>query len=474
MRIVERDFLILLAFCLFAVLLRWPTFLTTVIDHDESTYIIIADQLLQGYFPYVHNVDVKPPGIYLLFSGILTLFDSIFAIRVFAAIIVGVTGFILYRSHQILFSFPRVAIASGVLFVICASAHKWSWSANTEVFFTCCTATCLYLLLIARKNWHFLFFGFIASIGFLIKFHIAFDILALAIFYLFWQGGNFKSWIKQMSLAFFAFSIPLLSLFFIYLYLGYEDHLRFALFSVPAGYRKEFSFLPTLGYLSEFYLSFLPFTILWISGIYWSFRHKWLMPAQWVLLVVTTIIGWIGILITGKLFFHYYFQALLPFCLFAFLPFMNQKGPYYFRWQNLNKVLFPIGSFLVLVVWLNQYIQIGRKPDVPKMVYEEIVPNWDDNKRVYTNYKNIIYYLLDTRSPTKFTHTSILFHEDLIASYQVDTEQEFQSIVDQKMDYYILKDQASPVIENDIKQNFKLVKVFPENVILYTRISKGE
>ena len=63
----------------------------------------------------------------------------------------------------------------------------------------------LLFLLIARRPLHFVLFGLMVGIGFLIKFHIAFDVIAFVVFYFFWQGRDWKIWLKDMTISFLAF-----------------------------------------------------------------------------------------------------------------------------------------------------------------------------------------------------------------------------------------------------------------------------
>ncbi|MFM8362558.1 MAG: hypothetical protein ACKOA4_07660 [Haliscomenobacter sp.] len=69
-----------------AVALRILSFFRTVIDHDESTYLVIADAVRQGAIYWVDAIDVKPPGIFWLYALLQTLFGkAIFTMRLFAA-----------------------------------------------------------------------------------------------------------------------------------------------------------------------------------------------------------------------------------------------------------------------------------------------------------------------------------------------------------------------------------------------------
>jgi len=40
-----------------------------VLDWDESTFILMAANSLDGHLPFVEMFDVKPPGIFVLLAG---------------------------------------------------------------------------------------------------------------------------------------------------------------------------------------------------------------------------------------------------------------------------------------------------------------------------------------------------------------------------------------------------------------------
>lgn len=460
-----------LLFLLFSIIIRCPSFFPTVLDHDESTYIIISDQLLNGKVPYVDNLDVKPIGIYLIFAAVLKFFNSILAIRLLSAIVISFSGLLIYQIHYILFSHRRVAIVSGFLYIAFASAHKWSWPSNTEIYFQCISLVALAMLLNARKPAQFLGFGFVCGLGFLVKFHIAFDIVAFTIFYFFWRGLDWKSWLKEMIIAFLGFIIPLTLLFFSYNLSGHLAELKFAMFTIPSGYSSDFTVARLFKFLAEFYLSFLPIVILLILGLGLAYQKQWLMKSHWILFVIWTVMTWIGVASTGKFFFHYYFQLLPPLCLFALTWFMFD---YNNRWKGLKSFLirniYWIFAALILLSWSNQYWQVIRKPDVTRLIVDQLREQWMPDDLIYTSDKNILYYLLDVPPPTRFIHTTVLYNSELIRAYQVDVEKEFQSIVEQHMNYYVLLKESHPIIEKDVRENFELIQVYPGEVRLYGRI----
>ena len=461
------------SFALAAVLIRIPTFFPAVIDHDESTYLLIANQLLDGKIPYIDNIDIKPVGIYLWFALVLKIWNSIFAIRLFAALVIAISAYLICRIHFILFSYERVAIATGFLYIICASIHKWSWSANTEIFFQCCSLTSLYVLLISRRSLQFIFFGLAVGLGFLIKFHIAFDVIAFVIFYFFWQDKNWKFWLRDMVIGFMAFLVPLAILILIYWKLDGLDQLYFAMVTIPSGYSSDFGSARLFQFISEYYVSFAPIVLLLVISQWRALKNEWMMTAQWVLFLFWTITGWFGIAVTGKFFFHYYFQALPPMCLFALTWFMIRDDLFLRHIRSfIERRVFWIFGILVMAAWANQYLQVLRNPDITSRIYHTLKPDWRPGMKIYTNDRNILYYLLDTDPPTKYIHTSVLYTSGLIKAYQVDIDQELRKIVDNEQDYYVIYKEAHQILKQDIEQNYKLVNRFSGDVQLYARINR--
>ncbi len=94
--LLKNDWLIFTSFLVFAIFLRIGTLIPTVIDPDESTYLVMAHQLLNGNTLYVDTVDIKPFGIYVFFAGLISVFQSVLFIRVVAIFLIAFSAFCLY------------------------------------------------------------------------------------------------------------------------------------------------------------------------------------------------------------------------------------------------------------------------------------------------------------------------------------------------------------------------------------------
>jgi 4-amino-4-deoxy-L-arabinose transferase-like glycosyltransferase len=80
-----------------SIVVRLPLFFPAVIDHDESTYILVAQLWLDGHLPYLSVWEIKPPLLFGVFAGILALVgDSVPGIRLMGAMCVAVTAGLVY------------------------------------------------------------------------------------------------------------------------------------------------------------------------------------------------------------------------------------------------------------------------------------------------------------------------------------------------------------------------------------------
>jgi len=176
--------IVFLIFMLVSVGLRFFSFFPSVLGHDESTYLIIGRDILHGKSLYADVTDTKPAGIFLFYAGLEYLFgSSIFWKRFVFALVVGITGFLLYRASQKLFRQNKVAFASGLIYIIYTSIWNYHGrSPNTELLFNACTAGALLLFLNKNKVYYPLA-GLIMGIGFMIKYLNLFDFAAFLLFF---------------------------------------------------------------------------------------------------------------------------------------------------------------------------------------------------------------------------------------------------------------------------------------------------
>ncbi|MEM8586020.1 MAG: hypothetical protein AAGF87_17205, partial [Bacteroidota bacterium] len=98
----------------FAIFLRWGSFFMSVINHDESTYIVIADEMLRGKIYLADVIDTKPIGLFWLFEGLVWLSGgSIFILRLLTSVCIGLTASVWWWTARRVTGSTRVGWATG-------------------------------------------------------------------------------------------------------------------------------------------------------------------------------------------------------------------------------------------------------------------------------------------------------------------------------------------------------------------------
>ena len=92
-----QNLLVLTYLLIITVVIRFPYFFPAVIDWDESTQIIMGQDILDGQLPYIDLWDNKPPLSFLSYAFFILFFGkSIIAIRLAGSICVVTTAYLIY------------------------------------------------------------------------------------------------------------------------------------------------------------------------------------------------------------------------------------------------------------------------------------------------------------------------------------------------------------------------------------------
>jgi hypothetical protein len=155
----------------------------------------------------------------------------------------------------------------------------------------------------------------------------------------------------------------------------------------------------------------------------------------------------IAIYLPGKEFSHYTIQLMLPLSLLAGL-FFHPK----LRKDKYTALIFSGKTGLALLIAGILIIQIISfnnevlKPDYPREVAEAIQLELDEGENVYVgNYQQIVYYLLDLDSPTKYVHSNLLYTETHKA-FKINADEELSRIMNTQPDFVITERENSEII----------------------------
>jgi 4-amino-4-deoxy-L-arabinose transferase-like glycosyltransferase len=464
---------VFLLFEALAILLRWPSFFRSVMDHDESTYIVIADALRNGSMYYGEVIDNKPIGIFLLFAFFQTLFgSSIIMIRLLAASWVALTATSLFAIHRRIASSESAGWASGLIFVFMTSIFMhFGLSPNTEIFFVLFTCLAFALMASGTNMLSALIAGILLGAGFLIKYVVAFDALALGIFMIIKQWK--KGWwiiIRTGALMLAGFAIPLFLIVIYYQQSGKLDTLIYYTFELSYKYvsgRSEGSYLVFFG---DLFGRFLPITLWFMLAMKsknTNSRIK-MLGVFWFLAAGTAII------LQGKFFYHYFIQLMPPLAFMAgsFFDQSQKHGKFWLRIFKRKTGGVALVALGVITIGI-QIQQILLKDDYPKQVARWLDEHLQPGEQIYTgNYHQIVYHLTSQQSPTPYVHSSLLTNEKHLFAQGISHQQEMQKILNKKPAYIVIEKEypvKSSPIHDDLHKNYQLVKTFGEGIKIYER-----
>lgn len=313
---------------LLAILSRAPSFVMSVIDWDESLYVIMAEQWRAGHLPYTVVWDNKPIGIYAIFALFQSVFgDRIFAIRLAALIAVAGTALVIWRiaRHLLRFHPPQraelCAGAAGALYILVTIGID-GVAANTELFmegFTCLGM--LWALTPAGRitSGRAIGIGLMLGIAFMIKYVAVFDMVAVFAVMTLLPGRTASGWagvrdaIRQGCLFSLGALAPFLAAAGLYAASGaFPVFLKASLLS---NLRRVDVPVSGGGFLDA-YAAQAALCPLLYAGLFWLLWRSVLRPnpllvAERRLLLCWVVTSMLGVA-AGGLYFDHYFVQLLP------------------------------------------------------------------------------------------------------------------------------------------------------------------
>lgn len=147
----RKDKLWLLSFLLFVFVTQIGSLHYEVIDWDESTFLLMAQDLLHGHLPYTRIYDMKPPGLFMLLALPLKIFGkSLVTARLFGdffIVLMAASTFLIARKVS------KSDFASGlaVFTMISAMAIPMGLYTSSEILATVPLSWALFLLMAKRR-----------------------------------------------------------------------------------------------------------------------------------------------------------------------------------------------------------------------------------------------------------------------------------------------------------------------------------
>jgi hypothetical protein len=346
-------------------------------------------------------------------------------------------------------------------------------SPNTELFFNLFTITAIWMVI---KYRHFIWFflaGLLLGMGFMIKYVVLFDAIALGLFFIWRQVMERTSWTWWLSRCVgmgIGFLIPLAFTWWYYRQMGMEDTFLFFTFELSGRYFHHPPISDYLVFLLDCFARFLPITI-WF--VYCASKWRVTGPSLPVLSFLWGGLALIIVLVPGKFFGHYFIQVMAPMSLLAGSFFDRRRDiPKSIAWMRKPVFIYPVLIVLVLVNIGFQKADFIDQRDYPREVAAFLNERLQPGDILYTgNYHHIIYLLTGTSSPTPYVHRSLLWDAENIKALKINQEAELEKILQQKP-RFILIGKSMPhhtVLSDALDSSYSVIKTFDQKATVYER-----
>ncbi len=454
-------------FLVISILFRILSFFYGVIDHDESTYLIISNALNNGSHLYTDVIDTKPPGIFLALSAVQLIFGkSIFIIRLFGSFILSLSALLLFQISTRFGSTKSLSFFSGLTYIIIFSCYRYGLAINTELFFSFFALAGLYIFQIAEvRNKTILWFlgGLMIGFGFIFKYVVLAVFAASCIFFLVEKSflKNLTSKILKVLLALFGIVLPFVIVHIYFLVNGRFDDFHEVIYNVTARYSSEFSLLNSSKFFLNFHVTYLPFLALFYYGLF----NKTISTKTRRISALWYLFALVMVILPGKPFKHYYLQLLPSMSLIiplAIDKLLNIKPILKNKKSTIAWVLISI-TFLVGVI--NQSYFCFNK-DTTAEIASHLRDKVQPTDIIIADKKlQLTYYLLNLSPPSKYVHPTIIFNHT--AAFDVSTEEEMNKMLD-KNPKFIIYQKSWNYYENNqrIKRSYHLINTINKVKIL--------
>ncbi len=424
-----------------AFLLRLPVLFDSVVDWDESLYLLLSDDILAGELPYGKTWDHKPPGIYYVFAVAQTLLGGgVLSVRLLGVVSAALGAFGVSRIHAWLWPGQPGALAGGLAYLILFTANG-GLATNTEVVF--CALTVLGVLAALRAAEEDrgagaalalrLAAGFAFGVGFASKYVVGFDLIGFAALFAWVAARRRPDAVVRVYLAtgltmLAGFALALLAVSLPFLLTGrfgevIEHSLLFNARYARLGIHG--------GAVLQGLNAWLAFAGAWIPVLALALPRSPLRVRAGSAGLLLALLFWLAadlasVVAQGRLFPHHFLQAVPPLALLygwsagalqsalASAPRPVSPRAALALLLGLLIVAGPMGELGWRSLRLLRNAVAGDlyRDDVPHQIAAAIRPELGPEDTIYVyNDQHVIYHLADARRPTRFPFALHLRHD---------------------------------------------------------------
>jgi len=460
------ELLVGLTFLGAVLFLRAPSFGRSVVDWDESVYLLMAREWLRGSLPYTTLWDHKPPALYLLFvSGQWVFGQTIVSIRILTCLAVALSCYLIYRfGRDILYS-TKTGILAAILYMA-FSLKNVGETAHAELLFNPFVLLGFYLILrlfpkTQVSRWRLILIGLVFGVAMQIKFSVLFDFIAAVMVYILvvvaWRKWfSFSTvWVHAMEMG-VGFLMPLLVFVSLYAAAGQLEVFIHANFTANIIYGQLIPFsVQSLvnALLVQVKTHILLWTALWLTPAFLlqSARPPKRLDYRVVALLIWVLGSFMGVNIAKRFYPYYFLQMLSPLCLLAAHLVINaahalKEKPLWTRSLLVGLILLALFEPLFIPMRTSLTAirqQWYKQPDKPALVAAYLNERIDHDARLFVvDYQPVLYYLVDGVIPTRYIVPMVLTHDDWARVAGIDRYRELAAIMACPPDYVVLKDRV--------------------------------
>ena len=430
-----RPWLIPVLMFLLAVVIRWGSFSLSVIDHDESTYIVGADELLRGEVYLRDVIDTKPVGIFWLYAVFIWLTGgSIVLLRLVAAAFIALGAWLICGVVRRATDRLAGGVLAGTLYILlCSVFTDYGMSPNTELYFNVFTIAAVALTVVAeRKRWGLA--GLLLGIGCTIKPFVAAEALAIGLYLVWFYRREPLRMIGRGLLLVAGFVLPVAGVAVYFAANGLLTELWFYTVEVGGAYPVDLPWPLRLKYMGDYLLRYSPL-LLWgavaqVQAQLGTRERTWLR----YLALQATLVA-IVIMLPGKRFGHYQIQLHPVVAMYV----GTCVGIYYEDFLRRAQVAWVAGV-LALALGFGHARYYAGKEDQSRLIADQLREVIRPDETFFgVNGFQIVYHLLDRPVPVPYVHGSLLYLDHHIAAFGIDVAANGRRLIEDSRVAYLLK-----------------------------------
>jgi hypothetical protein len=447
---------------------RAPSFFWSVINWDESIYLLISRSMLEGNVLYTDIWDRKQPLTFVLFAlGQVVFGESILSIRWLGCLGVTATCVGLYAIGTRCFGSGHIgrigALASALLYAL-FSISSGGLATNTEILFAPFVVAAVALVLPWWVGWEDesppglaawgsagLLVGMATFVKLIAVFDAAFVGLLLLTGWLIRAGGRTGrhplGWFIARMTAFAGGIVSPWILGAAYFRaVGAFDDFLFANFIF-----NRMNLADRLPFSSEHLWLVFSRLVMRENGLLWAAlvvavvvlvtRPSWLSSLEkrlLAILVVWAVVDTVAAISLRRLYLHYYLQPTPALTLIG--GFLIAVGM-----VRCRRLSIPLKTLILIILLVPQgsriaerWRQIDSMTDVPARVTEHLKPRVRPDDFIYVaNDQPILYFTTGTRVPTRWAFPQFLVSPVFRQRLGIDLDREMASIFAKHPKYVI-------------------------------------